>query len=131
MDRFCAYFTLIQKELKLFLCMLSEHEEGAEAQFHSFLISVLDRHTWPTSAALPLGNNPLYTLNKRLVGPQTQSEHCGQKKKTLAPAMNQTPHHPVHSLITTPTTLSWLPTNRFNYLILIRRYKDLNSTNIY
>jgi len=55
-----------------------------ELQFHTFLTSALDRSEWsascPSSFTLG-GKNPYCTLNSRLGGPQSWSEHGGKEKK--------------------------------------------------
>jgi hypothetical protein len=52
------------------------------------------------------GKNIQYPLNKRLDGHQSLS---GEKKKSLAPARNETPENPVHSLAYIQTVLCQLP----------------------
>jgi hypothetical protein len=38
-------------------------------------------------AALPLGKNPLYQLDRRMDEPQIQSGHCGEEKNLALPGI--------------------------------------------
>jgi hypothetical protein len=59
-------------------------------------------------ATLPQGHNFLYTMNRKLSGPESQSQHFGGDEKYLAPARNQGQNHQT-CLVTIPTELSCLP----------------------
>jgi len=49
-----------------------------------------------------------YPFNRRLSGPQSQSERFGEKKKYLTPTEIRTPDRPARSLFAITTTLTWL-----------------------
>ena len=132
MDQCCAYVLLVQKKLKLSLCMLWGHEEGAEAQLHSFLISVLDRHAWPTSAALPPWEITHYTHWTRGWWCPRPSPNIVDRRKNLLPLPRIKPH----TIQSTALSLNTLhchgsrPVDS-NYLILNRRCEDISSTKIH
>jgi len=51
------------------------------------------------------GNEPPYSLNRRMGGPKNESERLGEK--SLCPAVIQTSDSPACSVVTIPTTLPW------------------------
>jgi hypothetical protein len=55
------------------------------------------------------GKNPGYPLNRKWGGMKGWAGSFGEEKKSLALTGNQTPDHPVHSLVIILTTLSQLP----------------------
>lgn len=70
------------------------HLRGVEVDSHSFLISTLDEREWsnfcpPPSVFSPRGNNPLFPLNRGLIGAQNRSRSFG-KEKICSPVETQT-----------------------------------------
>jgi hypothetical protein len=65
-----------------------------EVKLHAFLTSALNGGEWVASHlgrfAPPLGRNPRYPLDMRLVGAQSRSGR-GEEKQFLTPAGNRTP----------------------------------------
>jgi hypothetical protein len=102
---------------------LWKHRKGLELQTHQFLTSALEGSEWPASDPGPFtlwDRIPTYPLNRRLGETRGLSWSFGWRGNSLSPAGICIPDHLVRSLVTIPTTLSWL----HKYKIHSRKCQD-------
>ena len=78
---------------------------GGQVHPHSFLILALHLDEWPPST--PNGKDHCCSLNTRLDGANSQPQCCGEEKTLTLLGIEGVLGYPVHSLVTTPTTLIW------------------------
>jgi hypothetical protein len=87
---------MVKLSLRLIKCYAMKTNGRLEVRALPFLISALDGGEWSASHPGRFtsgGNQPRYPLDRRLGGPQSQSEHYGEEKN-LPPFREWNPGRP-------------------------------------